>query len=656
MTNRMDPRILVLAYLTAASAMGESVLQIDADQVIGRVSPAFSGMMTEEINHSYDGGLYAELIRNRAFKDDASQPVHWSLVQEQGSEAGMKLDPATPLNDKLDVSLRLDVRRASSVARAGVANDGFWGIAIRPHTKYRASFYARPGAGFAGPLVLSLESADGSHVFAQGRIKRLSPGWKKYSAVLATDRNVLPTADARFVLSVETPGTIWFDLISLFPPTWKNRPNGNRIDIMRLLAGMKPGFLRFPGGNYLEGSTVATRFPWKDTLGPLDERPGHPGCWGYRSSDGMGLLEFLEWAEDLESEPILAVYAGFSLPPKRELIKSGPDLAPYVQDALDEIEYVAGDSKSKWGRRRAADGHPKPFPLHYVEIGNEDWFDDSGSYDGRFAQFYDAIKAKYPKLQIISTVGNEQPAWKRVHSRKPDVLDEHYYFSEENGERDAASRFEQYDRNGPKIFVGEWACYGTVEPWKAPHTDHPPDPSWDAALGDAAWITAMERNCDLVAMQCYAPLFVNVNRDAWQWWPDLIEYNALWAWQTPSYHVIAMLNTNRGDVAVHTVLHRRSAQKFSTFYSVTKDSRDGTIYIHIVNAGDFACALQFRIDGVKKIFSRGTYVHLGYGHQGPEAPSDSDGPVTGKLDGLGFGFTKSFGSGTVTVLKVRTAH
>jgi alpha-N-arabinofuranosidase len=372
------------------------------------------------------------------------------------------------------------------------------------------------------------------------------------------------------MLVINSPGTIWFNLVSLFPPTWHHRPNGNRIDLMQKLDDMKPGFLRFPGGNYLEGSSLATRFPWKETLGDLTNRPGHTCCWGYRSSDGMGLLEFLEWAEDLKAQPVLAVYAGYSLPPKSDLVKPGADLQPYVADALNEIEYVIGDTSTKWGARRAADGHPAPFKLNYVEIGNEDWFDESGSYDGRFTQFYDAIKAKYPQLQCISTVGNEQPEKKRVHSRKPDVLDEHYYRSAENFEQEAPSRFERYDRNGPKIFVGEWAAYEDIMPWSAKSRHLPPTPNLKAALADAAWMTGMERNSDLIVMQCYAPMLVNVNPGGRQWRPDLVGYNALNSFGSPSYYAMAMFNTNRGNVVVRTSLDGLAPDKIAPLdFSVT---------------------------------------------------------------------------------------
>ena len=274
---------------------------------------------------------------------------------------------------------------------------------------------------------------------------------------------------------------------------------------------MQPKFLRFPGGNYVEGNTIAERFNWKETIGDVSQRPGHRSPWGYWSTDGFGLLEFLEWCEDLKMEPVLAVYAGYSL--RQQHIDPGTNLDSFVQDALDEIEYVTGDANTKWGAQRVKDGHSKPFPLRYVEVGNEDFFDRSGSYEGRFAQFYDAIKAKYPNLQVIATTP--------VKSRVPDLVDEHYYRSQEDMQAHALD-YDKYSRtNKTKIFVGEWATrVGS------------PTPNMAGALGDAAWMTGMERNSDIVLMECYAPLFVNVSQltgggRSMQWATDLIGYDAL---------------------------------------------------------------------------------------------------------------------------------
>ncbi|MGP8235735.1 MAG: alpha-L-arabinofuranosidase C-terminal domain-containing protein [Limisphaerales bacterium] len=514
---------MLLMALAAASPTYADSITVQVDKPGVKMSPTFYGLMTEEINHSYDGGLYGELIRNRIFKDDARHPTGWSVVKADGAAASIVLDTAVPLNDRLDTSLRLDVSTASDALRAGVANSGYWGIPIKPETHYEASFYAKAARGFDGPVTVSLESSDGATVYATAKVERLTAEWKRYSLTLDTG-SVTPTTAARFVVSVNHPGTVWLDLVSLFPPTFNHRPNGNRVDLMEILGGMKPSFLRLPGGNYVEGDTIATRFDWKKTIGPLEQRPGHPGTWSYRSSDGMGLLEFLEWCEDLKMQPVLAVWAGYAL--RGEHIDAGPELTPYVEEALEEIEYVTGDTSTKWGAARAKDGHPAPFPLTYVEIGNEDTFDRSGSYNGRFAQFYDAIKAKYPSLQLIATMP--------VTSRKPDVVDDHYYRSARQMEADL--HYDSQSRNGPKIFVGEWAT-----------TEGSPTPTLNAALGDAAWLIDLERNSDLIVMEAYAPLLVNVNPGARQWATDLIGYDALHSFGSPSYYVQAMFANNHGE-------------------------------------------------------------------------------------------------------------
>ena len=270
-------------------------------------------------------------------------------------------------------------------------------------------------------------------------------GWKEYKFEMQSG-NAAASSENHLELTIDRPATLWLQLVSLFPPTYHGRPNGNRIDIMEKLAAMRPSFLRFPGGNYLEGNRIETRFDWKKMIGPLVDRPTHPSTWSYHSTDGMGLLEFLEWCEDLHMQPVLAIYAGYSL--GGQVVKPGPDLEPYVQDGLDEIEYVTGGADTKWGAVRARDGHPAPFTLHYVEIGNEDNFDRAKTYDGRYAQFYKAIKAKYPDLQVIATMP--------VKGVTPDVVDDHYY-KRERGMFDEARHYDDTDRNGPKIFVGEWA-------------------------------------------------------------------------------------------------------------------------------------------------------------------------------------------------------
>ena len=524
---------LVLFLLTclAPSAVQAQAgrLTVHADRPGAALSPDLYGLMTEEINHAYDGGLYGELLQNRDLKDNPNDPSHWSLAAEPGVAGLLNLDTSQPVpGTTLSTCLRLDAPGAHGQS-VGVANDGYWGIPIKPNTTYHASFYAKAGISGTGPITVDVESGDGKTIYALTKLSPFTADWKQYAITLKTSADALATTDARFVLSSGGASTIYLTHVSLMGPTYKNRPNGLRPDLMDKMAAMHPRFLRMPGGNYLEGNTVAERFDWKKTIGPTEQRPGHQGPWGYRSSDGLGLLEFLEWCEDLKMQPVLAVFAGYAL--GGEHVDAGPKLTPFVQDALDEIEYVTGDAKTTvWGARRAADGHPAPFPLTYVEVGNEDWFDRSGSYDGRFAQFYDAIKAKYPKLQLIATMD--------VKARVADLKDDHYYRSAAEMEADSR-HYDNYARTGTKIFVGEWAS-----------TEGNPTPNMQAALGDAAWLTGLERNSDVVRIESYAPLLVNVNPHASQWGTNLIGYDALTSFGSPSYYVQAMFGAAQGDVTL----------------------------------------------------------------------------------------------------------
>jgi alpha-L-arabinofuranosidase len=600
----MKSSVLTLTCVVLSTLMAPAAtLTIDASRPTGKVSPRLYGLMTEEINHAYDGGLYAELIRNRAFLD-GNTPVNWSVVNDDGSMAAIELDPANAYNDKLTTSLRLKVEKASREHPAGVANSGYWGFPVQPNTRYRASLLVRSDSASSSPLTLSLVDESGKTVYATTKISGVGPKWKRLEATLKTGR-VAPTTKERFSITLERPGTVWLSLVSLFPPTWNDRPNGFRKDLMQMLVDLNPKFLRFPGGNYLEGDTIATRFDWKKTIGPLDQRHGHPCPWGYRSTDGMGLLEFLEWCEDMKAEPLLAVYAGYSL--HGEYVNAGPELAPYVEEALEEIEYVAGDATTTWGARRAKDGHPKPFKLTYVEIGNEDYFDKSDTYDSRYAQFHDAIKARYPHLKLISSFGNDQLSRHPVHSRKPDMTDEHYYRSTDEFLKMSPDFAKAYDRSGPEIFVGEWAAHedAKIKPWDAAARQQPPTPSMKAALGDAVFMAAMERNSDLILMQCYAPLLVNVNPGARQWRPDLIGYDALSSYGSPSYYAMQLFSRNLGD----EILPVESAET-SIQGAATRDHKSGEIFIKLVNPQPKPELLQVNLKGVASLAAKTTVITL----------------------------------------------
>ncbi|HZJ31391.1 MAG TPA: alpha-L-arabinofuranosidase C-terminal domain-containing protein [Vicinamibacterales bacterium] len=648
MSKRLCVLLLLLLGMISGRAAGPTIT-IDATTPSAKVSPLLYGLMTEEINHAYDGGLYAELIHNRAFLDNAQSPVRWSVVQRDGSAAAIAIDRNQPLNQSIPVSLRVDVTQAAAGRSAGVANEGFWGIPVKPKTRYRASFYAKASPGFEGPITLAIESSDGRTTYASGRVSGVTSDWKRYELTLDTGK-APTTADARFVLTLNRPGTVWLSLVSLFPPTYRNQPNGFRPDLLQMLIDVKPKFLRFPGGNYLEGDTIADRFQWKKTLGPLTDRPGHMAPWTYRSSDGLGLHEFLLWAEHLNAEPVLAVYAGYSL--KGEYVKPGPDLEPYIQDALDEIEYVIGPATSTWGAARAKAGHPAPFTMTYVEVGNEDFFDKSGSYDQRFVQFTTAIKARYPALKLISTVGFEQPEPRRVRSVVPDMVDEHYYRTVDTFLKMSRGHYEKYDRKGPAIFVGEWGAYETpFEPWNERSRKEAPTPNMRAALGDAAFMTQMEKNADVVVMHGYAPLLVNVSPGARQWRPNLIGYDALRVYGSPSYHAFKMFSTNLGDEIL-----RATTTDTEVFVSVTRDSGSGRVFVKLVNATAAAAPVQIDLTGAKTIAGTATALTLAADPQATnsiETPRNVV-PVASKLTGIKSGFTYTVPASGIVVLTLET--
>jgi alpha-L-arabinofuranosidase len=618
----------IAAYFTKEQK--PATLTVRVDQPGAKIDPIFYGLMTEEINYSYDGGLYAELIRNRIFQDrppvtrgpagtsgapanpaEAKNPnlIHWRLVADNGSIVDMDIDTRDPVNSTaLKNSLRLDIKSVAAGGRVGVANDGYWGIPVKPDTTYTVSFYAKAGRDFKGSLTAAIEGNNGV-VYASGRVKKPGEAWRHYTIKIKTGK-VQATADARFVLSTSSQGSLWFSLVSLFPPTYKNRVNGMRVDIMEKLADMKPGFLRFPGGNYLEGNDFANRFNWKATIGRLEDRPGHMSPWNYRSTDGVGLLEFLAWCEDLNMEPIVGVYAGLHLDGGRTTI-TGEALKPFVQEALEEIEYITGDASTEWGARRVRDGHPAPFKLRYVEIGNEDWLNNGlRDYAGRFTMFYDAIKAKYPNLKVISTMRSRD---RYNHGRTPDLFDDHFYVSIPTALAQA-HYYDKYDRSATKIFVGEWA---TNNPGSG-DTGH-----MGFALGDAAWLTGLERNADVIVMNAYAPLLVNVNPGGRQWQVNLIGYDDLTSFGSPAYYVQKMFSNNRGDVVLPAAFDplpqltaseiplapaqnpsgaRGPAGPFDGLYvSATRDTATGDIILKLVNVQSAPQRLDIVLQGISKV-------------------------------------------------------
>jgi alpha-L-arabinofuranosidase len=560
----------------AQSSGGVAELNLDVTRIVSPISPTLYGLMTEEINHSYDGGLYAEMIQNRAFHSDWEGTPPWDLVRRGNAVASRSLDTSNGPSKALSYSMRLNVTSASNGNEAGLTNPGFWGFGLRPDTTYSGSLYARVEDTDIGPITVRVVDNATGAVQAQAQVIVRPGPWARYEYKLTTGA-ISPSIANHLEFTVSHPGTVWLQLVSLMPPTFNNRPNGNRPDLMNRMAAMHPKFLRLPGGNYLEGMTVEDRFDWKKTIGPLVDRPGHQGPWFYWSTDGLGLLEFLEWCEDLNVEPVLAVYAGYSLGGSH--VATGKDLEPYVQAALDEVEYVTGDANTRWGAERARNGHPAPFPLHYIEIGNEDYLDKSGSYPARYAQFAEALHKRYPQYKLIATDGNSEYET-RVH---PDVSDEHYYKSPADM-MDMAHRYDKVSRSGPKIFVGEWATRSGS-----------PTPNFGDALGDAAWMTSMERNSDLILMASYAPLLVNVSPGAMQWPTDLIGFNAGTTYASPSYWAQALFAAHLGDGTADSSISGAN-QRF--FYSATVSSNERVLHLKLVNASSIAQPLALRLTGV----------------------------------------------------------
>ena len=527
------------ALLMAAGAAAQPVVNVDAAHLGATVSPRLYGIFFEEINHAGDGGLYAELVQNRSFEDDADRPIHWTEIA--GAKASLVTDGL--LNDRQAHALRLEISKPAQ----GVRNDGYWGMNFRQQTTYTFSAWIKAEKAYKGKMIVSLSKSNGGYIGQTAVTLNLKAG--KWTPI--KDIKVLAEAsdaEGRLALTFTEPGTLCLDVVSLFPPTYRGRPNGCRIDLAELLEALHPKFMRFPGGCYVEGQTTPrnnlhNRFEWKNTVGPIEQRPGHLSVnWGYNITDGFGYHEMLQLSEDLGAEPLFVVNVGLG----HGWMQPYDQLEEYIQEALDAIEYANGDAKTtKWGAERAKNGHPEPFGLRLLEVGNENanfYFDSnrdqSEHYFDRYIQFYRAIKAKYPDVQIIGNVeswGTDEPSWRSQHP--VDILDEHYYRSPSWFEKNF-HKYDNYDRNGPKIYIGEYAVtqgYGV-------------NGHLTAALGEAIYMQGLERNSDIVIMGSYAPIFVNEHNPAWR--PDMIRFNASQSFGTPSYHVQQMMANNIGTRVV----------------------------------------------------------------------------------------------------------
>jgi alpha-L-arabinofuranosidase len=510
-------RIYLVLFLlfSGLSIQAQPKLTIDLSKKGISISPTHYGIFFEDINHAADGGLYAELIRNRSF-EDATTLDSWTTVTQSTSAVTASIETTSLLNAVQTQALKLTVTKATPTARAGIYNSGFWGINAVSGRQYQLTFFAKCDAAFTGTITASLESSAGVK-YAQAAVSGLTTGWQKFSCTLTSTGN---DANACFVLSTTSTGTLWFDVVSLFPPTFNNRPNGMRPDLAQMLADLHPKFMRFPGGCFVEGDYLANRFQWKNSIGPIETRPGHNNLWGYRTSDGMGFHEYLQFAEDIGAKPLYVCNVGVA----HNDFQPYTDLGGYIQEALDALEYANGAVTTTYGAMRAANGHPEPFNVNYVEIGNENSWGDN--YSNRFTLFYNAIKAKYPTMQCIA----DGPV------TTTEYVDEHYYSSPQ-WFIDQYKKYDTYSRIGSKVYVGEYAV-----------TSGCGNGNLSAALGEAVYMCGMEKNSDVVNMCSYAPIFVNVNDRRWN--PDMIVYNSSTSYGTPSYYLQKMYANNIGTVDI----------------------------------------------------------------------------------------------------------
>jgi alpha-L-arabinofuranosidase len=545
--------ICLSLVITSAYADDQTIrVDIKADGNRIQVSPELYGIFYEEINHAGDGGLYAEMVQNRSFEEHlppgnakvengrlvtnngwSYQPMldsglyAWSKVEQDGAKLTMELDDTSPLNDQTPHAMKLTVDAVGQ--GAGVANEGYWGMAVCKGETYNLSFYARTDAGQSADLTATLESADGKNVYAAEKVGNVGGKWKQYRCTLKTNGT---DTKSRLAIRFSKPVTMWLDMVSLFPKdTYKQRPGGLRKDLVAMLEGMRPGFLRFPGGCVVEGCTLDNRIQWKKTIGDIAERPGHWDLWGYRASDGLGYHEFLQLAEDLNAAPMYVVNVGMSCQARNsETVKDMDTLVKeYVQDTLDALDYAMAPTTNKWGAMRADNGHPKPFKIKYVEIGNEN---GGPTYHQHYTIFYAAIKARYPEIITIA----DQP----IPGAPVEIIDEHYYVNP-NVFFSTAEKYDTYDRKGPKIYVGEYAVNQNVGAGNLL-----------GALSESAWMMGMERNSDVVIMSSYAPLFENVNDREWP--TNLIRFDGSRVLGRSSYYVQKMFVENLPTAMLETTV------------------------------------------------------------------------------------------------------
>lgn len=593
--SRLAASLVALGVGVAAVAEPIS-LTVQADRPGAKINPAMWGVFFEDINLGADGGLYAELVKNRSF--EFPEPMMgWFKLSPSKSVGTLTIREDQPFNAANPRYLRID---SAGKDLFGVANEGFRGIGVRTGEAYHFTAQIRNVAG-SPKLRVELYSSGGL-LLDSVRLEDFARDWRKHSAVLrpkATD------AKAKLYLLVDGAGALDFDMVSLFPEkTWKNRPGGLRADIVQWLADLKPGFVRFPGGCIVEGIYLTNRYQWKHTLGPVEERKPLLNRWNveflhrptpdYYQSFGLGFFEFFQLCEDLGAQPLPILSCGLACQFNSGEACPLDQLDPYIQDAIDLVEFANGPVTSTWGAKRAAMGHPAPFNLKMIGIGNENW---QQPYLERYAKFHAVLKATHPEIQLVSSSGpgpaddHFKYAWPKLRELNADIVDEHCYARPE-WFFDNTHRYDRYDRKGPKVFFGEYAAQSdrTVSVLNRNNLE--------CAIAEAAFLTGLERNADVVRMASYAPLFAHA--EGWQWTPDLIWVDNLRSYGTPNYYVQKLFANHRGDVVLPAAFAGTNAPA-RLYASAALDHAAGEVILKLVNGTAAPQPVTVQLAGVKVV-------------------------------------------------------
>ncbi|MDP4209909.1 MAG: alpha-L-arabinofuranosidase C-terminal domain-containing protein [Bacteroidota bacterium] len=595
--------LLLAAVLTPhgpVKAQPVTKITIQANKPICEVNPAMWGIFFEDINFAADGGLYAELVKNRSF--EFLKPMMGWKETRQGNASGKIL--IENRNDENSNNPRFARVSANAETGAyGLTNEGFRGMGITKDKSYNFSVMVRTFGEGNVKIRVELVNSNGEKI-GEASLSGFTDKWAKYTASFKSSGT---DAKARLNILLEGKGTLDLDMISLFPQdTWKNRPNGLRSDLVQLLADLKPGFIRFPGGCIVEGHELATRYQWKKTVGNIEDRKLIINRWNtefpahstpdYFQSYGLGFFEYFQLSEDIGAEPLPIINCGMACQYNTGEVAQLSELDPYVQDALDLIEFANGTTSTKWGKLRAEMGHPAPFNLKMLGVGNEQWDEQ---YIERLKIFQKAIKDKYPDIKLITSAGPSPDGkqfnylWPELKKLNTDFVDEHYYKSPDWFLKNA-QRYDNYDRKGPKVFAGEYASHST----KANKNDKNGEVmnNWDAALSEAAFMTGLERNAEVVNMASYAPLFAH--EEAWQWRPNLIWFDNLRSIATPNYYVQKLFANNKGTNVVPVLLNNEIlAGKDSLYASANIDKKTNEVIVKLINVSAKPQPFEIIIEG-----------------------------------------------------------